>query len=405
MKKLLPLTRSNNLKENLVYLTLWGLLLLIPVFSSYVRSLHDANAPFSWTEIMVVWRTLGAFFVVFVIHNFLLAPLLVNKHRKPLYFTLVLALVALFALYHCSSDHHRPPMPGQRPEMNDPHRPPMPTDMGAPPQGKPFDMGKKGPGVEGPMMKGPAPGIHRPPLFFGEHDLVLLVVLVLMLGMNLGVKLYFKSAGDAKKMDELASKNLEQQLEYLKYQINPHFFMNTLNNIHALVDINPEKAKETILELSKLMRYVLYEGAKATVPLQREMDFLNNYITLMKIRYTDHVKISVHMPTAVPEKCVPPLLFITFVENAFKHGVSYRQESFIDVQMIIEGKRVKFVCRNSKIDASDDTHGGVGLANVRQRLQLIYEDDYTLDITDEAKVYDVRLSIPLLPLAEQSQQA
>ena len=172
--------------------------------------------------------------------------------------------------------------------------------------------------------------------------------------------------------------------------------MNTLNNIHAMVDIDTEKAKALILELSKLMRYVLYEGANSTVPLQHEVDFLNNYLTLMRIRYTEKVKIDVDIPASVPDRNVPPLLFIPFVENAFKHGVSYQKESFIHIQLLIDDDTLSFVCRNSKIDEKDEEHGGVGLANVKKRLQLIYGDNHSLDITDDNKVFDVHLSIPLL---------
>ena len=230
---------------------------------------------------------------------------------------------------------------------------------------------------------------------FGQHDLVSIIILVLMLGMNLGVKLYFKQRSDQKHLAQLERQNLEQQLEYLKYQINPHFFMNTLNNIHALVDIDPEKAKSTILELSKMMRFMLYEGNKSVVPLEREISFLQNYITLMKLRYTDKVRISVDIPASLPNKEVPPLMFITFVENAFKHGVSYRQESFIDIAMAIDGDRLTFTCVNSRIPKEEDKHGGVGLANVRQRLDLIYGQNYQLDIRDEQASYTVKLTLPL----------
>jgi len=238
--------------------------------------------------------------------------------------------------------------------------------------------------------------MKRPPLIFGQHDLIAMIVLLLMLGMNIALKLYFRQRGDHKRMEELEKQNLEQQLEYLKYQINPHFFMNTLNNIHALVDIDPEKAKATILELSKMMRFVLYEGNKKGVPLDREIAFLQNYITLMKLRYTDKVKINVNTPSALPNKEVPPLMFITFVENAFKHGVSYRQESFIDIEIIITNdSTLKFTCKNSKIPKEEDKHGGVGLTNVRQRLELIYGNNYTLNIQDESNSYTVNLTISL----------
>ena len=154
----------------------------------------------------------------------------------------------------------------------------------------------------------------KPPAFMGEHDIVALIILLLMLGMNLGVKYYFKSRHDAKQLMVLEKENLEQQLEYLKYQINPHFFMNTLNNIHALVDIDPEQAKDTILELSKMMRFALYEGDKKGVPLSREFEFIRHYVTLMRMRYTDKVEVKVDLPTETPDYELPPLMLITFIE-------------------------------------------------------------------------------------------
>ena len=205
-------------------------------------------------------------------------------------------------------------------------------------------------------------------------------------------------------MAELEKQNLEQQLEYLRYQINPHFFMNTLNNIHALVDIDPEKAKNSIILLSKMMRYILYEGDKNTIPLQREVAFIENYIALMRMRYTDKVSINVDMPKGIvgakdqgseranEEWEIPPLLLITFVENAFKHGVSYRQESFIDLYIGIEDGQLIFRCRNSKAQEPNQEKGGVGLTNVKKRLDLIYGTNYTLNIKDD-DTYSVDLRI------------
>jgi len=235
----------------------------------------------------------------------------------------------------------------------------------------------------------------KPPVFIGEKDIVAIVVLILMCGMNLGIKLYFRTRNDHKKLQALEKENLEQQLEYLKYQINPHFFMNTLNNIHALVDIDPEKAKGTILELSKMMRFVLYEGDKKGVPLSKEFEFISTYIQLMKLRYTDKVKISVNLPTEAPDKTVPPLMLISFIENAFKHGISYQHESFIDIKVSISNDRLHFTCRNSKADKPNEEKGGVGLQNVKQRLNLLYDNNYTLKIQDESDVYSVDLTIPL----------
>jgi LytS/YehU family sensor histidine kinase len=313
-----------------------------------------------------------------------------------LYTAMMAVIFTCFITYQCT---HRPqprrfgpPPMEMRMRMHNPHRPPR--DFKRPHQ--------------------------VPAVFIGQHDIVAVVILVLMFGMNIGIKLFFKNRYDQKKLESLQKKNLEQQLEYLKYQINPHFFMNTLNNIHALVDIDPEKAKGTILELSKMMRFVLYEGDKKGVPLSKEFEFIRTYIQLMKLRYTDKVKISVNLPTEAPDKTVPPLMLISFIENAFKHGISYQHESFIDIKVSISNDRLHFTCRNSKADKAaiereqsdacidsaereqarpevkpNEEKGGVGLQNVKQRLNLLYDNNYTLKIQDESDVYSVDLTIPL----------
>ncbi|MDO4985547.1 MAG: histidine kinase, partial [Prevotella sp.] len=244
-----------------------------------------------------------------------------------------------------------------------------------------------------PFMRKEGPGK-------GLHDIIATVILVLMFGANLGSKLYFRTRSDQRKLHELEKQNLEQQLEYLKYQINPHFFMNTLNNIHALVDIDPAKAQDTILELSKMMRFVLYEGDKSGVPLNRELEFIRTYITLMQLRYTDKVKINLDLPTQVPDKTVPPLMLISFIENAFKHGVSYQHESFIDIKVeLIEPlpqvTHLHFTCKNSKAERPNEMKGGVGLVNVKKRLDLLYDKNYTLSIKDDTDTYFVELILPL----------
>ncbi len=228
------------------------------------------------------------------------------------------------------------------------------------------------------------------------------LILVGLLGLNVGVKLYFKNEQDQQDMQKLENQNLQHQLEYLKYQINPHFFMNTLNNIHALVDINPAKAKTTIVELSRMMRYILYEGDKSLIAMQKEVEFLHNYVRLMKLRYTDKVTVDLDIPENLSDGLIPPLLLITFLENAFKHGVSYEHESFIHVVMDAEEGSLIFRCVNSK-KASENgkdrvpSEGGLGLKNIRQRLDLIYGKTYSLALHDGDTTYEVSLRIPLRP--------
>ena len=400
--------KNQSRQENIIYLAVWGVIFLAPLLSYYVRTVNDSSLNFDWMEMMIVWKQFGIYLLLFAIHNFLLAPLLIHQHKRLLYFTVVGAIVAGFTFYQCS---HRPKHLGERHRMEQFDKHPM-----KPHDGRPF-MDDAPPFMEGeppfmdegrpPMDDGHRPpefgdghrpdrpvSKHVPPAVIGEHDIIAIILLLLMFGANLGIKGYFKSRDDRKRLQALEKENLEQQLEYLKYQINPHFFMNTLNNIHALVDIDPEKAKDTILELSRMMRFVLYEGDKKGVPLTKEFEFIRTYIQLMKLRYTDKVTISVDLPQKVPDGQIPPLMLITFIENAFKHGISYQHESFIDVKVEISEKLL-FTCRNSKAETPNQEKGGVGLQNVTKRLNLLYGNNYTLNIEDKADIYHVELAIPL----------
>ena len=378
--------RIGGKKETLVYLLLWVVLFVVPVFSMAVHNRQDGLGGLDWQEIFSVWKIYAVFLVIFLFHNFILAPLLVYRRRTWLYLSSTICLVAVFIMWRCVT---RPPMP-HRHEMG----PPKTAQMQSPARDcRSAAVGRK----PHDSRRSDEPHGKRPPIIFGQEDVMSGLFLTLLLGMNLGVKLYFKSEEDRKEYAELKHHSLEHQLEYLRYQVNPHFLMNTLNNIHALVDIDPERSKTTIVELSKLMRYVLYEGANDMVPLSRELDFVQNYITLMRLRYTDKVGIDVSLPESVPDRCIAPLLFISFVENAFKHGVSYSSQSFIHVGLRCSADDLTFTCRNSKHPDHSNEQGGVGLENVRRRLDLLYGTDYRLDISDTEEEYGVTLVLPLKP--------
>ncbi|MBO6250319.1 MAG: histidine kinase [Muribaculaceae bacterium] len=351
-------------QEKLIYLVVWIIWYIAPLVVIYSHSQLNEERPFEWRPVLIMWENITVFFVAFILHNWLLAPLLVFKHKTKLYVAGILLLMATFTVFQCS--HH-------------PRGPRHPREMA---------MEKNKP--EPHMRHMPPP--NRPPM--GMHDVGAFALFLFMIGANLGVKQYFKSQEDHKQYEELKQASLEQELEYLKYQINPHFFMNTLNNIHALVDIDPDRAKTSVVELSKLMRYLLYEGTQERIDLQRGIDFLEHYFSLMRLRYTDKVRINFSVPPEIPNVQIPPLLMVPFVENAFKHGVSYQNLSFVDVTMTIEDNILHFACSNSKNDSQQE-RGGVGLANVRKRLDLIYGDSYHLTTTDGPTVYSMQLDIPL----------
>ena len=388
-------------KEHTIYTAIWAMLYASPVVNIYTRMAGNPRITFSWTEILHAWEYTSTWLVMFAIHNFLLLPLLLRKRKTGTYLCLsfLILLTGMFITY-----------------LNRPmHKNQYKTRMEA--EWKADSLAyervaavRLGDGrycsPQNPMRRKPLDYQPIDPLpMLGPGELVAFFGGLLLMGMNLGVKLYFMSQRDRERQKIIDKRNLEQQMEYLKYQVNPHFFMNTLNNIHALVDIDPERAKTTIVELSKMMRHILYEGSKKLIPLTREVEFLNLYVQLMRLRYTRKVHINVDVPPQLPELKLPPLMLIIFVENAFKHGISYREESFIDIKLRVENKRLLFSCCNSKPTQVQRTNekGGMGLQNVRQRLELLYEDDYTLDICDGEKTYEVKLDIPMqtrLPDAE-----
>ena len=167
----------------------------------------------------------------------------------------------------------------------------------------------------------------------------------------------------------------EAELQNLKSQLNPHFLFNTLNNIYSLIAFSPERAQEAVHDLSRLLRYVLYDSSQPMVPLEKELDFIRNYVELMRIRLPEHVTLTTDISAATPETQVAPLLFISLIENAFKHGVSHNKPSFIDLKIHQEGTRIVCSIRNSdfpKDNGQDKSGSGIGLQNLSRRLELLY---------------------------------
>lgn len=387
---LLKTTKMNYRKEHIIYTLSWIVLYLSPVMSMYMRMSTNPHIDFSWEEILNAWKFNTVWVVLFAIHNFLLAPILIIKRRTWLYTALAMLLLAvtMCTLYVMRPDHrmrHPKPLPPTECKQCN-------TDKECP------ECEYDRPYSNDPERRKPEMRLFSPMPLFGPGEMVAVFGGLLLMGMNLGVKLYFRSQEATEALTQIEKHALERQLQYLKYQVNPHFFMNTLNNIHALVDIDPERAKASIVELSKLMRYVLYEGNNKLTPLSREVQFLRNYVQLMSMRYnTGNVSISLDAPDVLPDSMLPPLLLVIFVENAFKHGISYRTKSFVEISLQPHADRLLFSCRNSRPEIKHDENmkGGVGLSNVRRRLDLLFPNDYTLDIKEEEDTYTVKLEIPL----------
>lgn len=365
--------------EQLIYIVIWLIVFLAPVVIAYLPINLTIEQPLvsNWKGIIHVWGyVILPFFLLFCLNNFWLAPYFFLKKKYVHYSLLVILFVSLsiwldVELKSRSPRGHEPPfMYAPEFQKNDSPPPPMHPRRFRDPQ--------RFPGV---MI---IPLISR------------FLIAFLMISFNIAIKLIFKSLRDEEMIKELERCKLQSELEYLKYQINPHFFMNTLNNIHALIDLDTGQAQKAIIEFSKMMRYVLYEANNKTILLEREVLLLRNYIELMKLRYPEKVSVKVSLPDEVPPIEIPPLLYITFIENAFKHGVSYQADSTIYVAMQTEDGNLIFTCSNTNNGKNEEQHRGIGLDNIQKRLKLIYENNYTLSINKNPDRFIVLLIIPLV---------
>ena len=181
------------------------------------------------------------------------------------------------------------------------------------------------------------------------------------------------------RLKELEAARAQAELRNLRNQINPHFLLNTLNNIYALTAFDTAKAQETIQELSKMLRHILYDYQQPTVPLQDELEFLENYVKLMRIRLPETVGVTFNTDISDSNIVIAPMIFISLVENAFKHGISPTEPSFIRINISADEHFIHCEIQNSnhpKTDADNSGHG-IGLQQVQRRLELAYPDHYT----------------------------
>lgn len=225
---------------------------------------------------------------------------------------------------------------------------------------------------------------------------------ITLLGLTAALSTAVKMTGQWFRMESekkaLETARTEAELTNLKNQLNPHFLFNTLNNIYALIGINPEKAQYAVDSLSRLLRHILYDNNQNTVPIEKEFSFMKSYIELMSLRLPEQVRLEVHIPENGEGISVAPLLFISLIENAFKHGVSHRNDSFIRIGIEIKDRKM-VICtvENSYYPKTDldRTGSGIGVQNLQQRLPLIYPDRYTFRTEKISNTYFAQLIINL----------
>ena len=346
--KLTKIFKNIGLGQNVIYTLVWTAIYLIPFMNAHLMS----ESAVDFDKVVISWAKITPYFIIFLVHNYLVAPLLM-KHRYGWYIVLLLLLVFLvFGVIEVLDFRFW--------------------------QSK-LELRDKASLTELAWYWN---------ILFG----------ILMSGANSMIKLYYQAIATEQRMSMLERQNIETQMQYLKYQINPHFLMNTLNNIHAMIDFDREMARNSVMVLSRMMRHVLYDSGEKNTTLDKEVEFIENYIEMMRIRYIDDVDITFNHPdiTLCRKISLPPLLIIVLVENAFKHGISYNKESFIHINVYIEDNELICVVTNSRHYSATTEHSGIGLNNITKRLDLLFGEDYMLNIDDsDQNRYIVKLVIPV----------
>ena len=326
---------------------MWACVFLLPSVI-FVLFTHDFGGVV-WTFRIMITLVLPAF-LAYYLNYCLLVPLLVFRQRMPFFIIANIALLGITFYYNfCRSDWTNV-IPSQLPD-----------------------------GVSVSIITAG---------FTGFLAFVLLFQMMVTL-LAVGMRYIIKWNDERQALEEERRRNAEAELNWLKNQLNPHFLFNTLNNISSLIQIDPDKAQECIGQLSELLRYTLYESNVRKVRIGDEIAFMKNYIDLMTLRCSDTTRIESRFDEQDSDIMISPLLFISLIENAFKHGTSAHKESFIKIDMGMDGNDIVFSCENTLFEkkTEDYSGSGIGLENMKRRLDLLYPDAYSYRCFTEDNIY------------------
>lgn len=390
--------KSNNYQEKLAHVLIWVILFGSPIFM-----MDRSESGLDWMEIIHRIGNPTALFILFYTNYFFLVPRLFLKNKKAFY--ILINIVFCVLLFIGQIQWERVTTVKGRPspsitEMFQMSKEPMPEHERS---GKDIHPGKtvgKPDSIKGRHKLAMNDSVrhqrhHRQPrrapglmtilgiripfgFIFVFRDLIIYIMCI-MLSITTRMSRKWRESEQALQKAEMG--RVEAELKNLRSQINPHFLLNTLNNIYALIAFDQDKAQETVQELSKLLRHVLYDNQQPFVPLDSEVDFLRSYVELMKIRMPKTATITVENAVTSPNSLtVAPLLFISLVENAFKHGISATEKSFISIKMDYQKEKnaLHFRIENSNFpkNETDRSGSGIGLEQVQRRLELVYPEHY-----------------------------
>ena len=340
-----------------IHMFLWMIMIIVPLFlfQSPDHKINWTNQVFSWVGLILI----------FYFNYVLLIPKLLNNSKFLLYGLSILILLALsfasaYALQSKAS---------------------LILNLKA----SNFPLPKEGwEGMAASMLRG--------------RGAVAMIACFLIIAISTSIKVTEQWYANEKERKEIQTQKLSAELSLLKQQINPHFFFNTLNSIYSLASRKSEKTPEAIIKLSELMRYIIYESDKEFVPLRKELDYINNYVQLQRLRIKEDVEVLYTTEGEFNDIMIEPMLLLPFIENAFKHGIDYSRECKILISVSVSPANLVLVVENpllKKPNSIIEESSGKGLANSRKQLELLYPDQHKLIISDQDNRFKIELKLYL----------
>lgn len=351
--------------EVLIHVMSWLLIFGFPLL--LIGRDGEASSGTNWIEYLHHLFAPLAFGTIFYTNYSLLVPkmLLTRKRKRQYFYYNALLVVGVALMMHLSSEwlHQFSPAQGHAP---------APVKMAPPPRW----------------------------IFFGR-DIIMMCGIV---GLAAAIRMSREWVKAEAARREAERARTEAELKNLRNQLNPHFLLNTLNNIYALIAFDSDKAQQAVMELSRLLRHMLYENGQTYVPLKQEAEFIANYIELMRIRLPHEVEVKTHIQVDEESRTqIAPLIFISLIENAFKHGISPTKPSHITIALTEEREEGKVVCHitntNFPKDSDDKSGSGIGLEQVHRRLELLYAGHYVWEkgSSPDGTLYTSELTIDIKP--------
>jgi len=330
----------------LPHIIIWTIILVVPIYLISREGTIDYRPYYNYLLQVVVFAILFYANYLFLIDKFFF------NRRFIIYTVINIGLIAIFVLirYYISESLK-----------------PEPTGM----SGMEIGIDRRYPQFEGRRRT------HAPPFYM--RMIFDYVSIIFVIGLSVAIKTTARWYKDSINLEQAKSVQLEADLKNLKSQLNPHFLFNTLNNIYSLIAVNQDRAQDAVHRLSNLLRYVMYDNNEKFVSMDKELEFTRNYIDLMKLRLNPEVKLGVIIESNGSKDMVASLMFVTLIENAFKHGINNLKDSFIDISILVDsGKGVLCTVENSLFEEEKnmESRTGIGLANLSKRLELLYPDKH-----------------------------